>query len=266
MAITVPQTKRKVNINYSKIARELKDKVSFKIDLRKTDTNKFIGKGKDGFSPSEKRLLTIAARSYKEYKDTANFVPIVRQSKESRKAYKERLSTTRRDMGQQQNHFKGVWIDTPRDLTVTKTKRVKNTKGKWTTQIISDTKGDIIPLAVGKGKRFTRVIFYPVDPIEYAQNPQAIMKEIKEKFPTANYINPVHSGFRGTGAGFDKQSYKKFCGKLSKWNNQYSQATNIDGTPSKKRKHWLTGFLINYYIIVPEKGASIKAPKWNKKK
>ena len=265
MANIVPQRKRKVNINYSRIAKELKGKVSFKIDLRKTDSNTAIKKGKDGFSPSEKRLLTMAARAYKEYKDTANFVPIQRQAKESKTAFRERLSQSRKDMGQK-GFFKGVWIDTPKELTTTKTRRVKNNKGKWTTQITSETKGDRIPLAVGYGKRFTKIIFYPIDPIAYALDPQSIMKEIYAKFPTANYINPVHSGFRGPGSGFDKASYKKFTSKLHKWSNQYSQAVNADGSPSKKRQQWLTGFLINYYIIVPEKGASVKKPVWNKKK
>ncbi|EKE12834.1 MAG: hypothetical protein ACD_13C00137G0001 [uncultured bacterium] len=249
MASNVPKKEKqsKEKINYSKIAKELKGKVSFNVDLRKTDKNPSIEKGNDSFTFGTKMALLKAFREYREFRNATNFIPVQRQAKESKKAYKERLTQTKKEMGQSGSHFKGVWIDTPDFAKVSK-KRIKNEKGKWTTEISATTKGRRLQLDVGFGHLTTKEKFISIDPLEFVLNPIEAMKKIKKKYPTADYVMPVHSGHRGTGASLEKMTFDKFTKKLNKWANEYKH-------DEKKRDHWLTGFLVVYYEVVPERGA-----------
>jgi len=247
MAKRMPKSKTKSNINYSKIAKELKGKVSFPVDLRKTDKNPSIKTGETSFNFGERMALLKAFKEYREFKNTTTLIPIRKEKGESKKAYKQRLSETKKEYGQAKTHFPGVWSDT-KSFSKTKTKRVQKSNGKWTTEISSITKGRRVELEVGYGQLNIKELFVPVDPLQFAKNPKAFMREMKKKYKNADYIQPVHSGHRTSGAGLDNESFKRFIDKLTKWSNAYSQ---ID----KKQNQWLTGFLIIKYDIKPEKGA-----------
>jgi len=245
----MPKSKRKVNSNFSKIAKELKGKVTFNIDLRKTDSNPSIQSNTDHFNFGERMALLKAWREYRVYKNSTNLIPIQRERKESKTAFKKRLRQTKNEMGQGHTHFNGVWIDTPNFAKV-KTKRIKNESGKFTTEIITETIGKRIPLEIGYGSRYTIEKFVPIDPLEFANNPREVMKRIKKQFGKSDYLMPVHSGYRGNGASFDTQSFSKFTNKLIKWSNAYSQTNSA--------QKWLTGFIVVNYVIKPEKGAKEK--------
>jgi len=233
MAKTIPKSESKSNtkFDFSRIAKELKGKTSFSIDLRKTDKNPSIPKGGNSFNFGERMSLLKAFREYREFRNSTNFIPITRQSKESKRAYKERLSNTKREMGQSGNHFKGIWIDTPNFAKVSK-KRTKNEKGKWTTEITTKIKG-------ARGIT-VKEKYITIDPLEFAQNPRKALLAVKKKIGKADYIMPIHSGHRGVGSGLDDDSFDKFCLKMIRWSNAYSQ-------DAKKANHWLTGFLAAKY-------------------
>jgi len=244
----MPKSKTKSKpINYNKIAIELKGKTSFTIDLRKTDKNPSIKKGENTFTPAEKRALTIAAKAYKEYKGEANFIPIRKGKKESKSAFKERLNNTRKGMGQSNSGFAGVWVDTPNFAKVIK-RRIKDDKGKWITDIQSKSIGKRIPLAVGFGRESIKEKHVAIDPHLFSVDPRKCLLELKAKFPKADRILPNHSGFRGKGTKLDDASYNRFIYKMINWAYKYN-----DGTSTAD--HWLTGFIIVNYAIIPEKGA-----------
>jgi len=241
----MPKTETKSKINYSKIAVALKGKVSFSIDLRKTDKNPSINKGNDNFNFGQKMALLKASREYRAFKSSTTFIPIRRVKGESKKVYRQRLAETKKEYGQAGSHFSGLWSDT-KEFSQTKQTRIKKASGKWTTSISSITKGRMVDLEVGKGQLMIKELFVPVDPLQFAANPREYMEAIKNAYKNADYIQPMHSGYRTSGAGLDDESFAAFTDKLLKWSNAYS---TID------KEQWLTGFLIIKYEIIPNKGA-----------
>ena len=220
--------KKKVKKNYEKMARFLKDLVSFDIDLRQN--NNSMGRGK-------KAALTRAMKEHRAYQ-SQTFVLIKRTSKETKKAYNERLIQTKKDLGQPGSFFPGVYIDTPNFINITK-KKTKNKTGKWTTQIEFTAK------TKDKNKDW-KELYIPVgNGLDFAQDPNGILDGIREKYGKEyKNINPNHSGFRGFGGGMeDDEDWDRFKTRLRKWAYKYAPITE-----NNKNELWLSGFYVSTHI------------------
>ncbi|MHB1342564.1 MAG: hypothetical protein ACYCX5_12520 [Coriobacteriia bacterium] len=262
--MTIPKKGKKgkgfSDTDYGKLAKKLKGIVDFKVDLRKTDANPKIEKGKNTFNFGERMALFKAARALKEFGSSATFVPLPKKAKESKKAYKQRISNTRKDTGQRGTMFKGVFIDSPNFAKVN-TKRIKTDKG-WTTEIQTETIGKKVPLTVGYGREFTREKIIGIDRAEFTKNPKKYMQKLQRTYGKDwDYIMPLHSAWRGEGAQFNDKFFKKLANKINRWSYKYNNLTGIDKDDLKaaksKQEHWLTGFVLVKYIVKPNKGAMI---------
>jgi hypothetical protein len=258
MAKTIPKKTKngKKKIDFSKLAIELKELVSFNVDLRKTDRNPSIAKGNDSLSFGIRMALLKAAREIRELGVSSQFIPIKRERGESKSAHRKRVSNTKSDMGQTGTHFPGVFLNTP-DFVKPTVKRIRDDRGRFTSQIETTVKGPDVKLEVGSATTTTRELYVPVNPREFSKDPITALNTIRNKYKDADRIVPVHSGFRGTGSRVkDKTDYRRFRSKLLGWAYKYDGATNNDGSPdTKKQKHWLSGFLIVWYDITPKKGS-----------
>lgn len=240
----MPKFNKKRNNHYSKLARFLKDKVDFNIDLRKTENS---------MSPAMKGTLTKAYNELQAYQNL-NLVPLNRERGESKKAFKARKAQTKKDLGQRGSFFAGVFIDTP-NYTQVKTKRVKTDNGRWSTQIISE--------AINKDGEPWQEIYIPVgNGLEFAKNPNKILDDLRAQYKDEfDCINPNHSGFRGMGGDLkDDTLYNHFKTQLRKWANEYAPVVE-----HRKNERWLSGFYVSSYIRQTDVSPKKRFKKTNKK-
>ncbi len=209
-------------IDYNKIAKELKGKTTFKVDLRKVNTKKKT----NTFNFGERMNLLKAARNYSRYKEKGRLITIPRLKKESKTAYKKRLRNTKNDYGQESNLIKGVFIDAPVTDKV-KLNRFTDENGITSTEI--KTSG-----MTHKGNLYSEIII-PIDVFDIFDNTENTIKNIYEnnKF---DEIYPDHRGFRSNGFGSSDSDMWALIAHINDWMNKYKADNN-----------WLTGFILRTY-------------------
>ncbi len=215
--------KRYAAINYNKIAKTLKGKVNYKIDLRKTDTNSKIKRGNNAFNFGERMALLKSAKAYRNFATTGVFHPVNRSRGESKTAFKKRLRNTLEDYGQEKSGFKGVWNDVPKDAK-TKFTRYKDEYGRITTKMkfrSVNTAGTIV-----------NELYIPIELYTFNEDPARYIEDIFNSYEF-DVIYPVHGGFRGNGVGHTKHDMWRLINRLIRWANKY-----------KLDSEYLTGFLL----------------------
>ncbi len=215
--------KRYAGIDYSKIAKTLKGKTNYKIDLRKTDLNSKIKRGNNAFNFGERMALLKSAKAYRQFVNTGVFHPINRAKNESKTAFKRRLKNTLEDYGQEKSGFKGIWNDVP-NYAKTKFTRYKDEYGRITTKMKF--------VSINKDGTIVNELYIPIELYEFTEYPERYIENIyaAHKF---DVIYPVHGGFRGNGLGNTKRDMARLINRLIRWSNKYKLDTD-----------YLTGFLL----------------------